>query len=473
MCGGGHDGRVVGMRRRVLVVAVAVLLTLVVSGCEFPVSGRAVPGPQVTAGADPSFIRGTDGGDDDRLAAAVFVDLQDFWGRTFPALAGGKPFPPLAGYFSVDPRRPGGPTPPCLQSPQGIEGTAFYCPTADIIAWDRSGLVPLLHQDFGDSAVVVVLAHEFGHSVQRRLDPSGALDRAPTILVEAQADCYAGVFLRQVREGSLPDLRTGTTGVDRAMGALVTFRDPVGTSASNAEAHGNAFDRVSSFQEGFDGAAATCAGMATTNRSFTQQSFRTPEDESSGGNLDLPQLLDLMTPDLDRYFSGIVAQRGGRWSAPRPDRTPATCDGSGGTADEVQGPIAWCATPTSTVHVDTGASLADIHRRIGDYATGTLLASRYGAAALAALGRPTTGPDAGRAALCLAGAYSGAVGGTTEHADRGFGLSPGDLDEGVQLLLENDDAARGTDGVAGAGTGYERIRVFRSGVTGGPDRCLA
>jgi predicted metalloprotease len=453
-------------RRRVLVVLAAVLVALVSSGCAFPVTGRAVPGPEVTSGADPSFIQGTDRGEDDRVAAAVLDDLQGFWGTTFPGLAGGRAFAPLAGYFSVDPRRPTGPMPPCLQRPQDIEGTAFYCPRTDTIAWDRSGLIPLLRHDFGDAAVIVVLAHEFGHSVQQRLDTSGALDRAPTILVEAQADCYAGVFLRQVRDGALPDLRTGASGVDRAMGALITFRDPVGTSAANAQAHGNAFDRVSSFQDGFSGTAATCAGMDTTNRSFTQQSFRSPQDESSGGNLALPELLDLIGPDLDRFYAGVVAPRGGRWTAPATDRGPATC---GNGEDEVQGPVAWCATPTSTVHVDTGPGLADVHRRIGDFATGTLLASRYGTAALAALGRPTTGPDAGRAALCLAGAYSGNIG----AGGTGFGLSPGDLDESVRLLLEDDDAARGTDGVPAAGTGYERIQIFRSGVTGGPDRCLS
>jgi hypothetical protein len=206
--------------------------------------------------------------------------------------------------------------------------------------------------------------------------------------------------------------------------------------------------------------------MATTNRTFTQQSFRSPQDESSGGNLALPELLDLMGPDLDRFYAGVVAPRGGRWTAPATDRGAATCAGGD---DEVQGPVAWCATPTSTVHVDTGPGLADVHRRIGDFATGTLLASRYGVAALAALGRPTTGPDAGRDALCLSGAYSGNVG----AGGTGFGLSPGDLDESVRLLLEDDDAARGTDGVSGAGTGYERISIFRSGVTDGVDRCLA
>ena len=92
------------------------------------------------------------------------------------------------------------------------------------------------------------------------------------------------MFLRRVRDGALPDLRTGAGGIDGAMGALITFRDPVGTSPRNADAHGNAFDRVSSFQDGFDGEPRTCASMGG-ERVFTQQSFRSAADESSGGNL--------------------------------------------------------------------------------------------------------------------------------------------------------------------------------------------
>ncbi|WP_373696313.1 neutral zinc metallopeptidase [Actinomycetospora flava] len=453
---------------RALVVTCAVLAVLVTTACAFPVDGRAIAGPEVSAGVDPSFIGGTNGGEEDRLAAATLRDLEGYWGRELPQVSGGQPFRPLAGYFSVDPRnRAGAANVPCLQNPQEVQGTAFYCPSADIIAWDRGELLPQLRRDFGDSAVVVVLSHEFGHAIQGRLDRTGALRGAPTILLEAQADCYAGVFLRQVRDGGLPDLRTGATGIDGAMGALIGFRDPVGTSPRNAQAHGNAFDRVSSFQDGFDGTPAVC-GAIGRDRVFTQQSFRSQADESSGGNLGLSPLIEAMVPDLDRWFGGEVRQRGGQWAPLGTERGPAQCPDADGP---VQGQVAWCGPGDGTpaaVHIDTGGTLAADHARIGDYATGTLLASRFGTAALAALNRPTTGAEGGRAALCLAGAYSAAVG----TGNSGFALSPGDLDESVTLLLREDDASRGTDGVAAAGTGYERIRVFRAGVTGGTDACL-
>ncbi len=156
-----------------LLTVVVAAVALLASGCAASVDGQAFASSAVTAGIDPGFVQGNDGGDDDRLAAAVLHDLETFWGGEFPALAGGARFTPLKGYFSVDSSRDG-PGPPCTQSASEVEGNAFYCPRADIIAYDRASLLPVLRQKFGDSAVAVVLAHEFGHSVQQRLEASSA-----------------------------------------------------------------------------------------------------------------------------------------------------------------------------------------------------------------------------------------------------------------------------------------------------------
>lgn len=460
-----------------MITLVLAAVALMLGGCAVPITGTALAAPEVSAGIDPGFIRGSDGGTDDRLAAATLHDLEGFWTDTFPTLAPGRGFTPLRGYYSVDSSRPG-PSPPCLNGPQQIQGNAFYCPRADIIAYDRAALLPVLRQQFGDSAVVVVVAHEFGHSIQKRLDNSaaggpGEDGSVPTILLEGQADCLAGVFLRAVHDARTPDLRTGDAGIDAAMKALVNFRDPVGTGPSDDSAHGNGFDRATSFQLGYEGTASTCTGMRIDNRLFTQRSFTSLQDQSTGGNLPVEELIRTMAPDLDRFFSGVVASKGGRWSPATVTPGAATCPTPGsGTAGarsgaETQGPIAFCSTDR-TVRIDNGPALTAQHRRIGDYATGTLLASRYGMAALAALNRPTTGRDAGRTALCLGGAYTGAVG----QPGSQFGLSPGDLDEAVETLLSSPDPIRDTTGASGAGTGYDRVRVFRAGVTGGANACL-
>jgi predicted metalloprotease len=453
------------VRRRsgaALLAAVCAAVALLGSGCAASVDGQAFASATVTAGIDPGFVKGTDGGEDDRLAAAVLRDLEGWWSVQFPKLANGGKFTPLKGYFSVDSSRDG-PGPPCTDAASDVEGNAFYCPSADIIAYDRAALLPVLRQKFGDSAVAVVLAHEFGHSIQQRLESSsptaaGLSSGAPTILSEGQADCYAGGFLRAVHDGATPDLRTGDAGISAAMNALITFRDPVGTDAGDDRAHGNAFDRVSSFQEGYDGGPATCAGMTLRNRTFTQQSFATLSDAQSGGNLPLPDLLRSMGTDLDRYFGGLVGQRGGRWTP------PTIREGSAGCGPDA---VDFCPGNPPTLAVNDRA-LTTIHDGIGDYASGTVLASRYALAAMAALGRPTTGAQAGTTALCLAGAYTGDVG----KPGTDFSLSPGDLDEAIGLLQRDDSAARGTDGVSAPGGAYARIEDFRSGVTGGDERCL-
>ena len=90
-------------------------------------------------------------------------------------------------------------------------------------------------------------------------------------------------------------------------------------------------------------------------------------------------------------LGGEVRARGGQWTTPGTERDGAQCPDADGA---VQGPVAWCSGAgggPSAVHIDTTGTLAADHARIGDYATGTLLASRFGSAALAALNRPTTG----------------------------------------------------------------------------------
>ena len=186
----------------------------------------------------------------------------------------------------------------------------------------------------------------------------------------------------------------------------------------------------------------------------------------SGGNLPLPDLLRAMGTDLDRFFGGLVRAQGGRWTAPtiRQGR-----DGCGqGAVGLCSGDGASGATGGVPV-IQTDDALDGIHDGLGDYASGTLLASRYALAALAAMNRPTTGPTAGRTALCLAGAYTADVGAPGSD----FSLSPGDLDEAVNLLRRSDDAAAGTDGGVADTTAYARVADFRQGVDGGTARCLA
>lgn len=463
-----QTGRVRGTARRTGGVLAALLVVLMVAGCA-SVAGVAEP---VTAGSvlvgdgvDPTFVQGTDGGTTDRIAASTISDVQAFWRQNFPTVFN-KPWRDLTGgVYSVDTAADKGKAPPCTDNASDLEGNAFYCPAKDSVAWDRAALLPVLRDQFGDAAVVVVLAHEMGHSVQARTSPTADMERAdpdryPTILIETMADCYSGAFVRSVVDGKAPHLRMTPPQLDKAISALAAFRDPVGTGADEAGAHGDAFDRVSAFQDGYQQGPKLCAGMTVDNRQFTQRSFTNLGDEQRGGNLALADLVKAIEPDLNVYFGQLA---GAKWSQPKLTQTDGTASCPGGD----QGPVAFCPG-TKTVTISTKGTIPILVSNIGDFAAGTLLATRYALAALSALGKPVDGPTAEKAAVCLAGAYTASVpsrskGGTVS-------LSPGDLDKAVGVLLSYDYGSRDTAGKA-ISTGFDRVLAFRAGFSGGSKAC--
>lgn len=464
-----------------LVAAGATVAVAVAAGVVFldrTVAGHAVPEDTnvVVDAVDPAFIQGTDSGEIDRLAAATLTEVQAYWRRTLPGTFDTE-WRDLRSFHSIDTADPDAEPAPCSERPADIRDNAFFCPGADAIAWDRAALFPDLVERYGQAGVVVVLAHEVGHAVHNRLGVDTERQRAepqtyPTIVVEAMADCYAGAFVRWVVDGNGTHLRISRPQLDAAVGALVSFRDPVGTTAADRKAHGNAFDRVSSFADGYRDGPRLCAGFNAQTRQFTLRRFTDLKDEERGGNLDMRNLQSLAAGQLEAFFGDWVRQRGGSWADQEmlefrygEDRT--FCAGN-------QGPVTFCpnASPSGTIGVltinDADASeLLDLHDEIGDYATGTLLASRYGLAALAAIGQPIDGPAAGTAALCLAGGFTGSI----LDTEVGFGLSPGDLDEAVLVLLRTDYAARDSNGTAASAAGFERVETFRGGTLEGADSC--
>jgi hypothetical protein len=165
-------------------------------------------------------------------------------------------------------------------------------------------------------------------------------------------------------------------------------------------------------------------------------------------------------PGLDGYFGQVAKAAGVAWTAPRVGKVSGDPQCAGGR----QGPVAYCPD-ARTVEVDDEKALPRIHRDIGDYATGTLLAGRYGLSVLAAAGKPVDGPVAQQGAVCLAGSFTAA-----QFAAEASLLSPGDLDEAVQVLLDYDYVARDTAGAATA-AGFDRVAAFRKGFLDGADEC--
>jgi hypothetical protein len=244
--------------------------------------------------------------------------------------------------------------------------------------------------------------------------------------------------------------------------ALVGFRDPVGVGPSDASAHGNAFDRVSAFQDGWTGGPTLCAAMTVAGRAFTERRFGSATDQARGGNLPLARLLPAVETDARQWFTTLAGARAPGWRAPALRTTPGGECPAAELAD--QGPAQFCAADGS-IELDL-SGLTTLEDRFGDYAAATLVASRYAMATLNAMGRPATGPTA----VCLTGAYTARL----LVPSASFTLSPGDLDEAVQVLLTSDWAARTPAGTADAGEdGFDRLTRFRQGLRQGSATCLA
>ena len=71
------------------------------------------------------------------------------------------------------------------------------------------------------------MAHEYGHAIQNRLHLQGL----PTIVLEQQADCFAGSW-SQMRRGSLGRVpRRGPDQLDGAVAGMLSIRDQPGLGA--------------------------------------------------------------------------------------------------------------------------------------------------------------------------------------------------------------------------------------------------
>ncbi|MCU1394618.1 MAG: hypothetical protein JWM34_3046, partial [Ilumatobacteraceae bacterium] len=202
---------------------------------------------------------------DDFLQASL-ADIQDFWRETYPQVYG-APFQDLQGGIwasypgRTDPIPDGCPSDPSEQYP--AQGNAFYCGQGDYIAYDDADLIPALTKAFGDSAVGVVFAHEFGHAIQQR-DGDFPAD-TPVVYLEQQADCFAGAWTAHVARGESSRLTFGDDDIKAGLSAMVAVKDPMlGEDVTQGDAHGSAFDRVGAFENGFKGGAQACKDMETT-----------------------------------------------------------------------------------------------------------------------------------------------------------------------------------------------------------------
>lgn len=460
-------------------LVVAILATLVVGAVVVATRGtggddraapklaadedRTVRPESLPAEAERLEVEGSSEGRYGRDMRAAIADVDAFWRRAYPGTFGDRYRTVQGGLYAVTDRDR---RVPCTESAADVEGNAFYCPSEDVVAWDADDLIPHMVETYGPLGLGLVIAHEWGHAVQSR---AGESEQAPVLVLEQQADCYAGAWVADVRRGG--DRRyfvVNDRTLDLALAGFLELRDTPGTTRADAGAHGTAFDRIRAFQEGVEGGPSTCGYTADdlaprlVDLPFTDQA-----DLDSGGNLDLQDAFDLTVADLEDFWTEAWSSVGGdgRFDAPEvkvfSTKDRPRCDRPVGLSKEVF----YCAD-TNVLAVQEDGLVTELHARIGDYALGEVVGSGYSLAAMQQLGiLDRDAASRTRTADCLAGVWSASVFSRNRESAQ-LQLSPGDLDEAVSALLSTAEHREGS------GSGADRVAAYRDGFMDGADACL-
>jgi predicted metalloprotease len=414
----------------------------------------AVPLLVVPAGADAARC--------DADANTSIADIQSFWAKTMPAVYGRAydaiPSDRVFAYSAANPP-PGcgtrGNTPY-----EQVAGNAFYCDEGKFIAYDAEQLIPRLRASFGDFAVGLVLAHELGHAVQGQVGYPGNA----SIYVELQADCFAGAWAQRVATGTDTALHLSTADLDRALAGFLQLRDPSGVDGGQDGAHGNAFDRVSAFQDGLQSGAEACKAYTRTPPEVTETAFTSYADQATNGDLPLDQALPLLEQSLDGYWSQTVPSAAAPEVVASPRNDAPTCSGpsDGGVLADT---VVYCAGTNTITYA--AATLDGAVHDIGDLGAGVYVAAAWSSAVEHATGVPIGTTTARATAECLTGAWAGNVQRDTASGSGKFSFSPGDLDEVVATFVATGDGSGPVD----RSSVFDRVARFRTGFDGGPNAC--
>lgn len=440
---------------RVRAVAAVVVVAAVATGCAQQIPGLGSYAARAAApDAKLDIVNGTGEGVD-VVAANAISDIEKFWSEQMPQVFGEK-YEPVKKYYSIDPD--GSTAAPCTDSAKEIRGNAFYCPSQDIVAWDRKLLFPELEKRFDPFLITMVLAHEWGHAIQKRTK----LPSNRTIVVETQADCYAGAFTAYALQGRAPhqviDLQTR----DKALSGYLLFRDPVGADQDDRQAHGSGFDRIAGFQDGYDKGAKFCTTFSD-ERVFTQKAFNSSTDEGRKGNLPFSDTIELGPKDVDTFWTSKFSDIfGGEWKALRGGvkqfSSSSTPNCNGGAV-----PAASYCGADDTVYFSTEQMQKAYTAADGDFGPIGMIAVAYGYAVRQRLNLSIDpdSEDAYTGAICLAGGYAKDSFTLTAATQTRLQLSPGDLDEAIRALLDlagQRDFTRATET-----NGFARVSAFRKG----------
>jgi len=213
------------------------LLILGALACGVPLSDEQDPG--AGGGAPVDTVDRNAMAEDEQSA----VDATNtYWQRHFQELFDRAYRPPTVqgGYLGTS-------GPSCGGQPS-VAFNAFYCVDGDFLAWDEN-LMAAGYQQIGDAWVYLIIAHEWGHAIQARLDQTQL-----SVQLELQADCLAGATLSgAAQDGTLTIEEGDNEEIAQTLQAVAD--DYPWTSETD---HGNAEERISAFNLGVQGGVRRC-----------------------------------------------------------------------------------------------------------------------------------------------------------------------------------------------------------------------
>jgi predicted metalloprotease len=436
---------------KIVNAAVAAALLLATAGCTIVAGGPQSAAPAASASASVNV---------NATVTKALKDVERFWTATYPKLSDGRRFQPVGGGYH--PYTETVPPPACGDSSAAYQPNAFYCPDGDFIAWDAQNLIPQLQANFGPLLVGVVMAHEYGHAIQGRL---GITDQ-PTVVLEQQADCFAGAWLADAVAGrSTAFPKVTPKQLDNTTAGLLLLRDQPGTSAVEQQAHGNAFDRIRALQDGVEKGATTCAAYRADNLPVTEVPFQTAQDQANGGDLPYQQAIRDLGNDAQTYWQQTFPQLAGRqWTTLRVDAFDPSSPPECGNPDQSAGGSAFYCRDGDFAAFDGVRLGPSLYRNIGDNAIGMLIGDLFARAAQDRRGASTQDRAGQLAVDCLAGSWTNSQ--LQRSPSQGLTLSPGDLDEAVAALL-----VFGRAGEDSGPSAFDRIASYRDGVLQGLSAC--
>lgn len=438
----------------------------------FKVGGlEAVDGPTgLRPGAKPASreVTDSDGGKVDELAGQSVSDLEEFWKFAYPDTFDGE-LTPVAELFSWDSAAYDGTF--CDESTQGLVNAGF-CERDRTIGWDRTVLMPSLRKAYGDMAITMVLAHEYGHAIQKMatINPRGV----PTLVAEQQADCLGGVYMRWVAEGKSPRFTLSTgDGLNNLLAAMISFRDPLlrdNGGYSSGDEHGSAFERISAFQFGFTDGAGACANI--TIKEIKQRRGDLP--------VELPSDESGQLPITEKSVRSVVDALGILFTPKNPPALTFDASTASSCTDaRPSPPVSYCPA-TNTIAVDLPALEAvgtpvegfDGPALQGDNTAYSLVMSRFMMAMQHEHGGVSLDTaEAGLRTACLTGVATTRLSKQVSTPDGNtVALTAGDIDEAISGLLTNGLVAGDVNGEPVL-AGFSRIDAFRVGVLGDSERC--